>query len=78
MQNTETVLIVIRERGKRGLKLERLYRQLFNPQLYLAAYGKLYPNKGALTPGTTSDTVDGMSIKKIDHLIEELRHERFK
>lgn len=78
MQNTETVLSVIRERGKRGLKLERLYRQLFNPQLYLAAYGKLYPNKGALTPGTTSDTVDGMSIKKIDHLIEELRHERFK
>ena len=78
MQNTETVLSVIRERGTRGLKLERLYRQLFNPQLYLAAYAKLYPNKGALTPGTTSDTVDGMSIKKIDRLIEELRHERFR
>ena len=78
MQNTETVLSVIQERGKRGLKLERLYRQLFNPEWYLVAYAKLYPNKGALTPGTTNETVDGMSLKKIDHLIEELRHERFR
>ena len=78
MQNTETVLSVIQERGKRGLKLDRLYRQLFNPEWYLVAYAKLYPNKGALTPGTTDETVDGMSLKKIDHLIEELRHERFR
>ncbi len=78
MQNTETVLSVIQERGKRGLKLERLYRQLFNPEWYLVAYAKLYPNKGALTPGTTDETVDGMSLKKIDHLIEDLRHERFR
>jgi hypothetical protein len=35
MQNAETVLGVLRERGRRGLPLERLYRQLFNPQLYL-------------------------------------------
>ena len=35
MQNAETVLEIIHERGKRGLPLERLYRQLFNPELYL-------------------------------------------
>ena len=35
MQSAETVLSVIRERGKRGLPLERLYRQLFNPRLFL-------------------------------------------
>ena len=42
MQNAETVLNVIRERGRRGLPLERLYRQLFNPQLFLLAYGRIY------------------------------------
>ena len=36
MQSAETVLDVLRERGRRGLPLEELYRQLFNPQLYLA------------------------------------------
>ena len=33
MQSAETVLDVLRDRGRRGLPLERLYRQLFNPQL---------------------------------------------
>ena|SRR6266566_148776 len=37
MRNAErrTVLGVLRERGKKGLPLDELYRQLFNPQLYL-------------------------------------------
>jgi hypothetical protein len=35
MQNAETVLGVLRERGRRGLSCDELYRQLFNPQLYL-------------------------------------------
>ncbi|MBB4928136.1 hypothetical protein FHR34_007231 [Kitasatospora kifunensis] len=39
MQSTETVLRVLRERGRRGLPCNELYRQLFNPQLYLLAYG---------------------------------------
>jgi hypothetical protein len=34
MQVAETVLGVVRERGRCGLPLERLYRQMFNPQLY--------------------------------------------
>ena len=49
MQSAETVLDVLRERGRRGLPLHELYRQMFNPQLYLMAYGRLYSNKGALT-----------------------------
>jgi group II intron reverse transcriptase/maturase len=78
MQNAETVLSIIRERGQRGLPLERLYRQLYNPDLYLKAYGKLYANKGAMTPGVTSETVDGMSLAKIDRIIEALRQERYR
>lgn len=35
MQNADTVLGVLRERGRSGLPLSQLYRQMFNPQLYL-------------------------------------------
>jgi len=62
MQNAETVLGVLRERGRKGLPLDELYRQLFNPQLYLLAYGRIYSNDGAMTPGVTQETVDGMSL----------------
>ena len=78
MQNAETVLGVLRERGRRGLPLEELYRQLFNPQLYLLAYGRLYSNQGAMTPGVTRETVDGMSWTRSARIIEALRHERYR
>ena len=78
MQSAKTVLGVLRERGRRGLPCEELYRQLFNPQLYLLAYGRIYANHGAMTPGVTSETVDGMSQRKIDRIIEAMRHERYR
>ena len=78
MQSAETVLDVIGKRGARGLPVERLYRQLFNPQLFLLAYGRLYANQGAMTPGVTGETVDGMSLAKIEAIIDALRHERYR
>ena len=36
MQNADVVLGVLRDRGEKGLPLERLYRQLFNEQLFLS------------------------------------------
>jgi group II intron reverse transcriptase/maturase len=77
MQNAETVLSVLRERGRRGLPLNELYRQLFNPQLYLLAYGRIYSNKGAMTPGPDAETADGMTLGKIERIIDALRHERY-
>ncbi|MFF9512536.1 reverse transcriptase domain-containing protein [Streptomyces sp. NPDC014724] len=78
MQSAETVLGVLRERGRRGLPCEELYRQMFNPQLYLLAYGRIYSNKGAMTPGVTQETVDGMSTGRIDRIIDAMRHERYR
>ena len=78
MQNAEAVLGVIRERGRRGLPCDELYRQLFNPQLYLLAYGRLYSNQGAMTAGVTRETVDGMSLTRINRVIEAMRHERYR
>lgn len=76
MRSAEPVLAIIRERGQQGLPLEDIYRQRYNPTLYLAASAKLYPNKGAMTPGTTTETVDGMSMEKMLQLIDDIRHER--
>src|SRR2546430_1089562 len=78
MQSAETVLDVIGKRGARGLPLQRLYRQMFNPQLFLVAYGRMYANKGAMTPGVTAETPDGMSLAKIEAIIDVLRHERYR
>jgi group II intron reverse transcriptase/maturase len=77
MRETNTILELISKRGKKGLPLERLYRLLFNRNLYLQAYGKIYRNAGAMTAGVTDETPDGMSLEKIDALIEVVRHERY-
>lgn len=78
MRTAETVLSIIQDRGRRELPLEDIYRQLYNPNLYLDAYGRIYANKGAMTPGITEETVDGMSLAKIEKLIDDLRCERYR
>jgi group II intron reverse transcriptase/maturase len=78
MQDAETVLAVLRERGRKGLPCDELYRQLFNRELYLLAYGRIYANQGAMTPGASAETADGMSEAKIDQIIEAMRHERYR
>jgi len=78
MRNADNILAVINQRGQKGLHLERVYRLLFNRDLYLRAYGRIYKNDGAMTPGATGETVDGMSLAKIDAIIDLIRHERFR
>ncbi|MCX4487820.1 reverse transcriptase domain-containing protein [Streptomyces anulatus] len=78
MQSADTVLGILRKRGRHGLPCSELYRQMFNQQLYLVAYGRIYSNKGAMTPGVTQETVDGMSLGKIGRIIDAMRHERYR
>ena len=78
MQSAETVLGVLRDRGRRGLPCNELYRQMFNINLYLLAYGRIYANQGAMTPGASAETADGMSEDKIEQIIEAMRHERYR
>ena len=64
--------------GRRGLPLERVYRLLWNRDLFLLAYGRIAKNDGALTPGVTNETADGMTLAKIDAIIEALRSEQYR
>jgi group II intron reverse transcriptase/maturase len=78
MQQTDAILAIYRKRGAEGLPLENVYKRLFDRELYLQAYGKIYRNFGAMTRGVTRETVDGMSLQKIDTIIGLLRMERYR
>src|SRR6187431_850510 len=78
MQNAETVLDVLRERGRKELPCDELYRQMFNKSLYLLAYGNIYSNHGAMTPGACNETADDMSEAKIEEIIAAMRGERYR
>lgn len=77
MHNTQRKDAIHEERGRRGLKLERLYRELYDLDRYLQAYGKLYRNDGAMTPGVTPETVDGTSVEKMKRIIQSLQDSSF-
>lgn len=78
MRKAETIIAVLQERGKAKSSLEKVYRLLYNQNLYLKAYSNIYPNKGAMTAGVTDETADSMSLDKIDDMIAEIRTERFR
>ena len=59
MQDAAVVLEVLRERSRKGLPLSELYRQMFNPAMYLLAYGRIYSNQGAMTPGPAGRPLTG-------------------
>jgi len=77
MHNTRRKDAIHEDRGRQGLKLERLYRELYDLDRYLQAYGKLYRNDGAMTPGVTPETVDGTSVEKMQLIIQSLRDGSF-
>jgi group II intron reverse transcriptase/maturase len=78
MQKAEVVLDVLRERGRKGLPCDELYRQMFNKDLYLTAYGRIYSNQGAMTPGADGETADGMSEAEIDRITGLMRQEKYR
>jgi len=52
---------VLRERGRKGLPLDELTGSCSTRQCICWPYGRIYSNDGAMTPGATRETVDGMS-----------------
>ena len=79
MANNHTLLDITYKCGVNGYVLKDVFRRMMDKHLFLIAYGNLYANKGALTPGTDkTQTIDGMSEKRIDNLIQSLRDKTFR
>lgn len=58
-------------------KFERLYRILFNEEIYYIAYQRIYAKQGNMTKGVDGKTVDGFSISHIERLIDTLKDETY-
>lgn len=52
---------------------KRLYRNLYNPEFFLLAYERIQAKPGNMTAGNDGNTIDGMSMKRIDSLIQKLK-----
>ncbi|WP_242214576.1 reverse transcriptase domain-containing protein [Bacillus cereus group sp. BfR-BA-01383] len=78
MRNPKVVLSSLTSKAiEENYTFNRLYRNLYNIEFFLDAYAKIYPNKGSNTKGVNEDTIDGMSVKRIDTLIEKLRNQTY-
>lgn len=72
-------LIAINKLSKKNVKwIHRdIFRILFKDEIWITAYEKLKSNKGALTPGSTPDTMDGMSLERLKRLKERVCSETY-
>lgn len=78
MRNPKQVLNNLCEHSKvSGYRFERLYRNLFNEQMFYVAYQRIYAKQGNMTPGTDGKTIDQMSIQRIKSLIASLKNETY-
>lgn len=78
MRSPEKVLnSLAKHSGNSDYKFERLYKVLFNEEMYYAAYQKIYSKVGNMTAGVDGKTIDGMSISRVERLIESLRNESY-
>lgn len=78
MRNPKLVLNSLTSKANdENYTFQRLYRNLYNTEFFLDAYSKIYPNKGSNTKGINEDTIDGMSLKRINTLIEKLKNQTY-
>jgi group II intron reverse transcriptase/maturase len=58
-------------------RFERLYRILFNEEMYYLAYQRIYAKPGNMTQGADGKTIDRMSLSRIEKLIASLKDESY-
>lgn len=78
MRSPERVLNSLNEHSKdSSYKFERLYRILFNEELFYVAYQKIASNGGSATKGSDGRSIDEMSLARIETLIASLKDESY-
>lgn len=78
MQSSEVILNNLTKQAlKPDFKFDRLYRILYNPDIYIRAYSNIYSNKGSATSGIDNQTADGFSKDAIDKIITCIKDESY-
>lgn len=78
MRSPERVLNSLNEHSKdSSYKFERLYRILFNEELFYVAYQKIASNGGSTTKGSDGRSIDEISLARIETLIASLKDESY-
>ncbi|WP_330937800.1 reverse transcriptase domain-containing protein [Bacillus amyloliquefaciens] len=74
MRSPQVVLdSLARQTTRSDYKFKRLYRNLYNTEFYLLAYSNIYSKEGNMTEGADGQTIDGMSLERIENLINSLK-----
>jgi group II intron reverse transcriptase/maturase len=75
MTKAQNFIEIAHKLGQKQYELKKVYRRIQDRDLFLVAYGNIYANKGATTVGVDpQDTVDGMSLDRIEKIIEKLKN----
>ncbi len=78
MRDSERVLNGLSKHSPQvSYKFERLYRILFNEEMFHVAYQRIYAKEGNMTEGSDGKTIDGMNLVRIANLIDLLRKETY-
>lgn len=80
MRSPEIILSnLVSQRAKNNnYVVKNIYRNLFNIEFYARAYQKMYAKPGNMTKDIDNKTIDGMSIQRMENLIEKIRTEEYK
>lgn len=79
MRNPEVVLGNLASKAKEpNYTFQRIYKNLYNMEFFLKAYDKIYAKEGNMTKGTDEKTIDGMSLERIEKIVESLKDETYK
>lgn len=57
---------------------KRIFRNLYNPNFYLLAYSNIYSTEGNMTKGYDGNTIDGMSLARIESIIKRIKNHTYK
>lgn len=72
MTSTHNFLNILHRLGREGIPVHKVYRRMKDVELFKSAYGRLSANQGNLTPGIDDETIDGMSMARIEQVLAEL------
>lgn len=78
MRNPNNVLKSLNEKATDcNYKFERLYRNLYNPEFYYIAYGNIAKSQGSMTKGNDGQTLDNMSVNRINSIIKSIKNKTY-